>query len=60
MDWTEVLGWATGALCVWLTVRRSVCNVPVGVANNLFFVGLRQWWRAREQAPPSLACMSGR
>ncbi len=40
MDWTEVLGFATGALCVWLTVRRSVWNFPVGVANNVFFIVL--------------------
>ncbi|MCW2778894.1 MAG: nicotinamide mononucleotide transporter [Frankiales bacterium] len=37
MDWTEVLGFATGALCVLLTVRQHVANFPIGIANNVFF-----------------------
>ena len=38
-SWTEVLGFATGALCVWLIVRENVWNWPAGLANNvLFFV----------------------
>ncbi|MDO5286699.1 MAG: nicotinamide riboside transporter PnuC [Actinomycetia bacterium] len=40
MDWTEIAGFATGALCVWLTVRRSIWNFPVGLANNVFFLVL--------------------
>jgi nicotinamide mononucleotide transporter len=35
----EVLGFATGALCVLLVVRRSVWNFPVGIAN-VTFLGL--------------------
>jgi nicotinamide mononucleotide transporter len=34
---TEVLGFVTGAVCVWLTVREHIWNWPVGLANNLFF-----------------------
>lgn len=40
MTWTEVAGFATGALCVWLVVRRNIWNFPVGIANNLFFIVL--------------------
>lgn len=29
----EAVGFATGALCVWLTVRESVWNFPIGMAN---------------------------
>ncbi|GHG31751.1 MULTISPECIES: nicotinamide riboside transporter PnuC [Streptomyces] len=36
--WTEVLGFGTGALCVWLVARQHLANWPVGIANNLFFV----------------------
>lgn len=42
-EWTQVLGFATGAICVWLAGRRNVWNYPVGIANNvvlfLVFVG---------------------
>lgn len=37
MSWVEILGFATGALCVWLTVRRNVWTFPIGMANNVFF-----------------------
>ncbi len=37
MSWTEVAGFATGALCVWLVVRQDVWNFPVGIANNLLY-----------------------
>lgn len=40
MSWTEVLGFATGALCVWLVARQHVANWPIGIANNLFFIVL--------------------
>ncbi|TXS29029.1 nicotinamide riboside transporter PnuC [Streptomyces sp. ms191] len=36
--WTEVLGFGSGALCVWLVARQHLANWPVGIANNLFFV----------------------
>ena len=40
MTWTEVAGFVTGAVCVWLVVRQNVWNFPVGIANNVFFIVL--------------------
>jgi nicotinamide mononucleotide transporter len=34
---TEVLGFTTGGVCVWLVVREHLWNWPVGLANNAFF-----------------------
>jgi nicotinamide mononucleotide transporter len=38
MTLTEVLGFITGAACVWLTVKENVWNWPVGIANSVFFI----------------------
>ncbi|MEV7615675.1 nicotinamide riboside transporter PnuC [Streptomyces sp. NPDC089799] len=40
LSWTEVLGFATGAVCVWLVARQHIANWPVGIANNVFFIVL--------------------
>ncbi|MER8183791.1 nicotinamide riboside transporter PnuC [Kitasatospora sp. NPDC094015] len=40
VTWAELLGFATGAASVWLTVRARIWNFPVGIANNLFFLVL--------------------
>lgn len=37
MTWTEVGGFITTALCVWLVVRRNIWNFPIGIASNIFF-----------------------
>ena len=37
---SELLGFLTGAWCVWLTVRASIANFPVGIANDVFFLVL--------------------
>lgn len=42
LGWSEVLGFITGALGVYLTVKRSAWNFPVGLANNVFF-GILFW-----------------
>jgi nicotinamide mononucleotide transporter len=36
----ELLGFLTGGLCVALTVRRSIANFPVGIANSAVFLVL--------------------
>ncbi|MFD7895371.1 nicotinamide riboside transporter PnuC [Streptomyces sp. NPDC059743] len=38
VSWTEVLGFGSGALCVWLVARRHLANWPIGIANNVFFI----------------------
>jgi nicotinamide mononucleotide transporter len=37
MTWTEIAGFITGALCVWMVVKRNIWNFPVGIANYIFF-----------------------
>ena len=39
MTWTEILGFVTGAASVWLAVRESVWNWPVGRTGILLGVG---------------------
>jgi len=36
----EILGFATGLWCVWLTVKARLLNFPVGLANDAFFLVL--------------------
>lgn len=37
-DAVEILGFITGALCVWLLARQHIWNWPIGIANNVFYV----------------------
>lgn len=40
MSWVELLGFVTGASCVWLAARQNVWTFPVGIANNVAFAAL--------------------
>ena len=45
MNPIEIAGFVTGALSVWLAVRQSPWNWPIGVANAVSFLIL--FWQAR-------------
>ena len=36
--WAEVLGFLTGAVCVYLVARQHIWNWPIGIANNLLWI----------------------
>ena len=38
VSWVEVIGFVTGAACVWGVARQKIWNWPVGIANNIAFV----------------------
>lgn len=40
MDWIEIVGFVTGAACVWLAAREHVANFPVGLVNTALFLVL--------------------
>lgn len=40
MDLVEVVGFVSGALCVWLVAIQNVWNWPIGIANNITFLVL--------------------
>lgn len=40
LDLTEVFGFVTGGICVWLVVRQHILNWPLGLANNAVFIVL--------------------
>jgi nicotinamide mononucleotide transporter len=40
MGWVEILGFVTGAVCVWLAARENVWNFPVGIVNTGLFLVL--------------------
>jgi nicotinamide mononucleotide transporter len=52
MTITEILGFITGALCVWLAAREHIWNWPIGIANNLFYFVV--FWRSKLYADACL------
>ena len=40
MSLTEILGFITGAVNVWLLARQNIWNWPVGLANNGLYVAV--------------------
>ncbi|MCU1404394.1 MAG: nicotinamide mononucleotide transporter [Glaciihabitans sp.] len=36
-NWTEILGFVTGGVCVLLAARRNLWTFPIGIANNVVF-----------------------
>lgn len=49
---TEMLGFVTGAACVWLLTRENIWNWPIGIANAVFYLIL--FWHSRLFADASL------
>ncbi|MBJ7290911.1 nicotinamide riboside transporter PnuC [Williamsia sp.] len=37
-SWAELLGFITGALCVYLVAQQNIWNWPIGIANNIVFI----------------------
>jgi len=37
-DPVEILGFITGALCVWLLAIQNIWTWPIGIANNIFYI----------------------
>jgi len=52
LDMTEVFGFISGGLCVWLTVKENIWNWPIGIANNVFFIVL--FWNSHLYADMGL------
>jgi nicotinamide mononucleotide transporter len=42
---TELLGFITGAVCVWLLVKQNIWTWPTGIANNILSIVV--FYRAR-------------
>ncbi|MEO6536222.1 MAG: nicotinamide riboside transporter PnuC [Candidatus Paceibacterota bacterium] len=49
---TEVFGFISGGLCVWLTVKQNIWNWPIGIVNNIFFIIL--FWQSHLYADMAL------
>jgi nicotinamide mononucleotide transporter len=45
MSMIEVVGFISGALCVWLAVKQNIWNWPIAIVNNIAYIIV--FWRAR-------------
>lgn len=52
MGWTEIVGFVTGVVCVFLQVRENIWNWPIGITNNLFYLVL--FWQTKLYADSGL------
>lgn len=52
LNWLEVFGFVTGALCVYLQVKEVIWNWPIGIANNIVYFVV--FWRSRIYADACL------
>lgn len=52
LNWWEVFGFVTGALCVYLQVKEVIWNWPIGIANNIVYFVV--FWRSRIYADACL------
>ena len=52
MTFTEISGFVTGALCVWLAARTNIWNWPIGIANNIVYFVV--FWRSKLYADACL------
>lgn len=39
-SWAEVLGFITGAICVYFVAKQNIWNWPIGIANNVLWIVL--------------------
>jgi len=39
-EWMQIVGFATGAACVFLAARRNIWTYPLGIANNIVFLAV--------------------
>lgn len=37
VSWAELIGFITGAVCVWLVARQNIWTWPIGLVNNAMF-----------------------
>lgn len=40
MNWIEIIGTVSGALCVWLLIQRNIWNFPAGILSCTMFLML--------------------
>jgi nicotinamide mononucleotide transporter len=40
VNWIEIFGFMTGAVCVWLQVKENIWGWPIGIMNNLVYIAV--------------------
>src|SRR5438067_265556 len=44
LNWLEIWGFVTGAVCVGLQVKQNIWNWPIGITNNVLYIIV--FWRS--------------